>query len=1232
MTPNTVSWRHVVAALTALVAVLAAVVVVVRSDGVESVDAATARATRWFVHQPSGRVVLIDGYGGRPLASLDTEVPGEPLTIAQGAAGAFLINDATAETRAIDPVELRLGSPLSLPTLGRGDATTGVGQVGLVVVDPVNDAGSVVPVGGETVGFDVVVGEAAVVAPDGGVWSLVDGNLRRTTSTSVERFTASTADGELSLLGNVPVVLDRAERRVLVGADGTWQNLPTSADPSELVVQRPGPPGRCAWVATGDELWCVSGDGVDETAEVPGLGAGGDDVLAIAGDAAALVERGPSAIVRFDWRSGEILDDVAATVSSDAPLAVSATVDLVWVDDASGDFVWAVNPWGIEAVDKNASGILVLGDDGDVMDEGESSGSAGGEADESSAVEPDEREPDDNGVDDPPVAVADAVTARTGANVQISVTANDYDPDGEAIAVSEVGRASNGIVEIGTASTVVYTPEDGYVGLDEFTYTIVDGDGSTAQATVVVELLPVDATNGSPVGIADEADTGPGVAVVVDVLRNDVDPERDSLSIGSFAPPAGVGAASIGDVTETVGPSGLPALRFAPASGFEGTARFTYRPLDALDALGDDVEVTVEVASTDDANRPPTARPDAVRARRGVRTVVPVLVNDIDPDGDRLELTVVEPLPDGLAVDVEGQQLAITAGGGAAELVPFQYEIADGFDHVVRGAVLVGVIDDVEPNRPPVVTADTAKAVVGESVVLDVLVNDVDPDGDPLVIIDAGQPDDERGRVDVLGSDRVQFTPSSLDDDDEELNARFTYTVSDGNGHEVTGDVTVTVLPEALAAPPFARDDSTFTFVDTPVTIDVLRNDGDPSGGRPTLVGRPGCPAGGAAVVTIDNQVRFDPPAGQSGAFRCTYEVTNAQGLRASASIVISVREPLLVNEPPDAARDRLTVEQESTGSIDVTGNDTDPDGDDAELTVVSSTAPSIGTAVRNGNTITFTAGLELGPTLINYQVRDEDGAISLGQLSVFVVEPINEPPVALPDERTVFGPGAPEGFDPLQNDFDPDDTPGGLQLVSVELAAGDGSVTRSGSIVTMTPTEEFVGDLVASYTIADGEGLTASSQITLKVLEPLNRAPEAVEDRAEVANGGTVTTAILFNDVDPDGDPLDVSLLGGPSPDLGSASLNGDRTVTFTADPGAAGTTSIPYQISDGEFTSSAALSIVVLPCTESAPIAQDAFIETGYQQPVGIDLASLSANGNIENVAGPAGLAGGVYSPPPE
>jgi hypothetical protein len=1225
MTLSTVTWRQAVAAIAATLLTLFAVIVVVRSDGLPAVDAASARATGWFVHQPTGRVVLVDGYGGRALASLEAGLPGEQLSVAEGRPGAFLLNDTTAEARAIDSVDLRLGTPFGLGALGAGSALSGVGQAGLVVVNPGDGAANVVPGDGEPISFTIEAGDATQVAPDGAIWSLVDGDLVRTTSSAAQRTRLGLdSDALLSLVGNVPLLVDVTGRRARLG-DGGWHALDTAADPSEILVQVPGPPGDCGWVGADDNLWCVSTSGVAGTSTVAGLDLGGSDLLAIAGEAAAVVRRGPSSIVRFDWRNGEILEDEPAAVSVDATLSVTATVDLVWVDDVAGDFVWGVNPWGIQAIEKDAQGILVLGDDGDIVDSGESGQSAAGAAD-GAAREPELREPDDNGIDDPPVAVDDPVTARSGASVPVQVTVNDYDPDGEAIAVSSVGVPGHGSVDIGTATTVVYTPEPGYVGIDEFDYTIVDGNGTTASASVIIELLAPGSTNKPPVGVADSVETGPGVPVIVDVLLNDVDPERDALRLGVFSP----GEATLGEVSETIGPSGLPALRFAPAEGFEGTAVFTYRPIDALEAVGDDVEVRVEVARVGDPNRPPVVRPDAVRLRRDVTTPVPVLVNDADPDGDTMSVAVIEPLPDGLEISVEGDQLAITARAGAAPLVPFTYTVDDGNGHIVRGSVLVGVIDDVEPNRPPVVTADTDKVVVGQAVVVDVTANDTDPDGDPLTVVSVTQPDDSTGQAVVFTREQIQFTPAPLLDEEGQATARFTYTVSDGNGHAVVGDVTITVLPEPLAEPPYARDDSTFTYVDVPVTVDVLRNDGDPSGGRPSLVGRPGCPSGGLATVTADGQVRYDPPPGRSGAFRCTYEVTNARGLKASASIIVSVREPAITNLAPEANLDSLTVEVGRSASIDVLDNDVDPDGTNADLELVSSTAPVLGTATRDGRVITFVAGTQTGNATINYRVADPEGAVTLGRLRVTITERANEPPIAVPDSLTIFGPAMPQQFDVLANDTDPDETPGGLTVVSAARVSGDAAVAVAGSIVTISPPPSFVGQVVATYTIRDGLGLTATSNVVLDVLEPLNRPPDARDDSVDVVNGGSVTVPVLLNDSDPDGDPLAVSILSGVDASLGSTSLSANGSISFTATPGASGTTTITYQVSDGELTDTAALRIDVLPCSESSPVANDGFLTTGYRQPIAVDLSAFGSNGTIVDVVGPPGFADGVYTPP--
>ena len=92
------------------------------------------------------------------------------------------------------------------------------------------------------------------------------------------------------------------------------------------------------------------------------------------------------------------------------------------------------------------------------------------------------------------------------------------------------------------------------------------------------------------------------------------------------------------------GKSGSPALQFVPADGFEGTAIFSYRPVDSLDGQGMMCSPRRR-RGDNEANRAPIARPDAVRARRDIPHPVPVLVNDVDPDGDALFLDVVTPAP-----------------------------------------------------------------------------------------------------------------------------------------------------------------------------------------------------------------------------------------------------------------------------------------------------------------------------------------------------------------------------------------------------------------------------------------------------------------------------------------------------------------------------------------------------------------------------------------------------------
>lgn len=99
-----------------------------------------------------------------------------------------------------------------------------------------------------------------------------------------------------------------------------------------------------------------------------------------------------------------------------------------------------------------------------------------------------------------PVAVNDTAVAfklyTGGAAVRPTVTldprGNDSDPNGDSLTVTAVGTASQGTTSF-TSGSVTWTSSATYTapysGSTSFTYTISDGNGGTAQATVTVSIV-----------------------------------------------------------------------------------------------------------------------------------------------------------------------------------------------------------------------------------------------------------------------------------------------------------------------------------------------------------------------------------------------------------------------------------------------------------------------------------------------------------------------------------------------------------------------------------------------------------------------------------------------------------------------------------------------------------------------------------------------------------------------
>jgi hypothetical protein len=106
-------------------------------------------------------------------------------------------------------------------------------------------------------------------------------------------------------------------------------------------------------------------------------------------------------------------------------------------------------------------------------------------------------------VDHAPVPVDDSATTPQDSPVTVAVTGNDTDPDGDdgyPTLVFEQGQPTHGTTEIRPDGTIVYTPDPGFVGQDQFQYSNCDvlasrdaagrWDVRCGTATVIVSTSP----------------------------------------------------------------------------------------------------------------------------------------------------------------------------------------------------------------------------------------------------------------------------------------------------------------------------------------------------------------------------------------------------------------------------------------------------------------------------------------------------------------------------------------------------------------------------------------------------------------------------------------------------------------------------------------------------------------------------------------------------------------------
>lgn len=264
--------------------------------------------------------------------------------------------------------------------------------------------------------------------------------------------------------------------------------------------------------------------------------------------------------------------------------------------------------------------------------------------------------------DQPPIGVADSFTViRNAAATTLDVLDNDSlaADGGDTLTVANVSASTEGgTVEVTDGGAAVrYAPPTDFTGIDEFSYTLSDGQ-LTTEVTVTVTVTP-DAPPpvANPDAFTIEEDTA---EADYDVLANDEPNDLDeTFVLDSVGTPTTGGTARISD-------DGTQ-LIYAPAPDFGGTEEVTY----SIRSGGGGIASTTVTFTVTPVNDPPPANDRVVTISTGSGERVVHRVEDLPEnvdDGETLTFVAV-------GASGEGGTVRISDDGGAIFYTP----PSDGF-------------------------------------------------------------------------------------------------------------------------------------------------------------------------------------------------------------------------------------------------------------------------------------------------------------------------------------------------------------------------------------------------------------------------------------------------------------------------------------------------------------------------------------------------------------------------
>ncbi|MER7796736.1 Ig-like domain-containing protein [Microbacterium sp. NPDC096154] len=586
-------------------------------------------------------------------------------------------------------------------------------------------------------------------------------------------------------------------------------------------------------------------------------------------------------------------------------------------------------------------------------------------------------------------------------------------------------------------------------------------------------------------------------------------------------------------------------------------------------------------------NTDPVTKDDDFGVRAGQTTILPVLDNDSDPDGDVLTVS----LPDGspelgdvrLIHNDTALQIAVPADASGTDT--FGYAVSDGRGGEAAGSVSL-TVHGADRNAVPVQLPERTLRVpveVGGAVTYSVLPEWRDPDGDSMYLV----------AVHPLEGDEVTFT----------ADGRITYRalsgtqgpvevpveVSDGLA-SAAGVLSLDVRPRG-STPPVTTADHVITRAGQQATVAPLANDLS-AGAEPLRLARVDEVQG--AVVTPDFPNRsFSFRSDTPGTYYVQYLAST--GPNAVPGLVrIDVRPPTQSDLPPVAVRDVALLPAGGEVLVDVLANDADPGGGVLVVqSIVVEEASGLSVSVLAHQTLRIGDRAMAGERATIRYTMSNGSQSAEGEVVVISVPGADKlrPPVVADDEAVVRA-GDVVTIPVLDNDTHPNgDELHLLPELDAAEAAEMGEMFVSQDRVRFRAGDE-PGTVYATYEAVDSVGERDAGVVSIQILpvdEEANAAPRPKDLVARALSGRTATVVVPLDGIDPDGDSVELDGLES-APTKGTVSqVDGDR-LEYVAQEGATGVDTFSYRVRDRlgqSATATVRIGIAPASDTNQAPFA---------------------------------------------